>query len=370
MKIMSGYYTQSIGPWRAVGTVLLIALVIGISTSILRRGEPMSISLQKTFETGGWIDSLAASPDGQLVVVTGCSPLARLIDVETGKVSSLNIGSEQQPRGVAMPIERRILAFGVALDDHNAALQVWETHPLGLRNSISLGRSMITSLLFSPDGSHLYCECLWTKDRIRTIDIHTGDVKGEFSPSRHGTVAIDWDHENVNLLAVAPDGRRLVIGTWMRAHVWNLQTASEDYSCKLSTETTCMCAAVSPDGSQLATGGDVVEVWDFHTGKRVAQAIKGIRGRDVGLAFSPNGNLLVAGISDGVKEPSYLVVWRVADYSYALVIPCHKVPLKAMSFFPGTNRIVTGSSDGTVSIWDLDRLSWDEGTSGSDFRYW
>jgi WD40 repeat protein len=354
--------------WGAFGAILLFAVLTPILAKIPRKGELTLFSSDMTFHMGTHIRAFAVSPDGRLIVGSTFSRHVPAIDVKSGRISSLDLGAHQQGAEAAFSPDGKALAFGVTTGD-DAGLQIWDTDSLRLRKSIPLERgTRITFFLFAPDGRRVYIARFGRSGGIQGVDIRTAEVKSEFGPGRHGATAIDWDHEGVELLAVTHDGRQLVIGSWNRVRVWDLQTANEDYSCELGTEISCMCAAVSPDGSQLATAGDIVEVWDFHTGRRIAQASKEIRGTPMSLAFSPDGNILIAGVNRGKEEPGYLVVWRVTDYSHGVVVPCHKFPLAGVSFIAGTNRVVTGSQHGDVSIWDLDRLPWPKGTTMNDMK--
>jgi hypothetical protein len=42
--------------------------------------------------------------------------------------------------------------------------------------------------------------------------------------------------------------------------MWDLQIADEVFSCELRADIRCTCAAVSPDGLGLATGGMEIEI--------------------------------------------------------------------------------------------------------------
>jgi WD40 repeat protein len=283
-------------------------------------------------------------------------------DVKDGESVERIIGDRVGIGGIAISPDASTLAVaangGTAVKSASV-LQIWDLHTRSLLRSIPIGENRISAVLFDPARKYVYCECMGKGARIVGVNLDTGVVETVFGPDRHGNVSVDWEVGSVLLLAISPNGKRLVLGTWKCARIWNPQTAHEEFSCPLSTETLCDRAAVSPDGRQLATAGDEVEVWDFHSGKRIAKPAHGMRGVGDCLTFSPDGTLLVAGASVSADSPvSYIQVWRVADYSDVIVIPCETSSLTGMQFLHGTNRLLCGTSDGTISAWDLDKLQW------------
>ena len=66
--------------------------------------------------------------------------------------------------------------------------------------------------------------------------------------------------------------------------------------------------AFRPDGKVLATGGEVVRLYDAATGKKLAELEGGHRGAVSALTFSADGKRLASGGHDGI-----VMVWDVAD---------------------------------------------------------
>jgi WD40 repeat protein len=65
------------------------------------------------------------------------------------------------------------------------------------------------------------------------------------------------------------------------------------------------------------------------------------------LAFSPDGSRIVSGSSDKT-----LRVWDAATYDPLLVMGDHDEAIASLAFSPDGARIYSASPDGTVRIWE------------------
>ena len=66
------------------------------------------------------------------------------------------------------------------------------------------------------------------------------------------------------------------------------------------------------------------------------------------VAFSPDDSLLVTGSKDGT-----LTMWSVSDGKVLRTIAAHYGPIRTVVFSPDGKRIASGSADGTVRIWEV-----------------
>lgn len=104
----------------------------------------------------------------------------------------------------------------------------------------------------------------------------------------------------------------------------------------------------SPNGKQLAaaTGDGRVLLYDATTWGLIdsRQVQEGVIW---GLAFSPDGALLVSGGEKGVA-----VVWRLADNVIQPLLGGHSGDIQSVAFSPDGTRIATAGSDSLAIVWD------------------
>src|SRR5688572_20654116 len=169
-----------------------------------------------------------------------------------------------------------------------------------------------------------------------------------------------WHYEgDVRALGFTPDGRTLVTAGWTEEHrqwdqdvpvevrTWDWARGVQKSSATIKPPVIA-CAAVSPDGTLLATGGGEfkapgeVALWEVSTGRRVRlvgehPAVGEHQGTPRALAFSPDGSLLAtAGAS--------LRLWKTASGALVRDFGAAKVAgLSALAFSPDGKTLACGS---------------------------
>jgi len=195
-----------------------------------------------------------------------------------------------------------------------------------------------------PQGMFLNVAQLW--------NAATGALRLTYTGHAAAVRAVAWSPDSHRLATVGdldPDTGPGVV------HVWEAATGKH-----LVTYGGAIPAlAWSPDGTRIASAAfdKTVQVWEAATGKRLLN-YTGHPSLVRSLAWSPDGRFIASG--DGANPSAEgtpdrrasAQVWDATTGSRLLTYRGHTDTLWGVSWSPNSQRIVTGSFDGTAQMWD------------------
>ena len=104
----------------------------------------------------------------------------------------------------------------------------------------------------------------------------------------------------------------------------------------------------SPDGTRLAVASGIgIWLYDAHTGDEVS-LLTGHTDRVTSVSFSPDGTTLASGSSDGTVR-----LWEVASRQEKATLEGHTSWVYSVSFSPDGTALASGNGDGTILLWDM-----------------
>jgi WD40 repeat protein len=293
--------------------------------------------------------SIAWAPDGGSIAVSSDSPDAmKLYDAKSGApLKSFEVG-EDSPGDLAFsPDGRFIVSAG-----GEAGILVWDLATAKLARAITFAGKKAGAIALSADGKKIAMSYRPKKDeeamRIDVLDFATGTF----------LYGLDGHEKTITHLAFLPDGSRLYSTSYERdLKAWDLPSGRMTADIWAHSGTTD-ALAVASGGSMIATGGGSND----YIGGAVPYTIKVYPAPDCEtnlllkghskpvtcLAFSPDGSRLVSGSWEKV-----LKLWDASTGKCVGTLKGNADRISCVAMSPDGSRVASGASDGAVLIWDM-----------------
>lgn len=273
---------------------------------------------------------LAFSPDGNRVAAAGNDQAITVWDAAAGAELVTLAGHRGPVRSIAFDSVGRRLASGSS----DGTVKIWDSsqpmEPVILREP----KGSLASVAFDQNGRVAYSA---------GHDIMVRDPQGWKS-----ALTISGLRATARGLVFSRDARRLVFGddtgflevrdalTGLGLLRWRAHQGG------------VLCAAVSPDGNRLLSGGQdrTAKIWSVNEGKELFSLPKCL-GAVRSAAFSQDGHLLTYASEDGTVN-----VWSSAEGCMKLQFRKHDGAAYGVAFHPSGALVASAGADGTVRLWE------------------
>ncbi len=344
-----------------------------------------------------FVTAIKFSHDGKYLVCGKTDKIIGLWDVATDKEILLPGDKLEIPRVFFSPDGKSVLNTNDDLGKKNISVKRWSWNEAekvtiveGVKEIMQKVNKVDDGYFTIPGYSNDYKNviCYSSANNASTVDIV--DLK---TSQRIKTFEVE---AGIDMTAISPDGKYLVIGTYKSIQLYNVETGTKIKSFQ-GYINWIESINFSPDGRFIVSGGNdsignVVKVWAVPSGREVMRmeghvnAIKSVcfssdgkyivssscdgnikiwsatSGQELrnltgekpsmisSVTFSPDGKYLVSG---HFNEEYAVKLW---DFSTGVLINTflgHVGGVKSVNFSPDGKCIVSASEDGSVKIWDI-----------------
>ncbi|KAG8794017.1 hypothetical protein FRC12_000806 [Ceratobasidium sp. 428] len=237
----------------------------------------------------------------------------------------------------------RLLATG---SDDNV-LRIWDaaTGTVGLE-PLRGHSDWVWSVAFSHDDRHIVSGS--SDKAIRIWDVETGaTVLGP----------IEGHSDSVHSVAFSPDSRLVASGSGdCTVRIWNAKTGAQVLEPLAGHTDVVQSVAFSPDGNSLASGSNdkTIRVWDVQAGELRLPPLQGHTRKVNSVTFLSNGKQIASCSSDYTVR-----IWdvRTGNVTRVLRQPYPPTPLCAIAVTQDSRHVLAGSGAGCLLVWYMDLCS-------------
>lgn len=195
----------------------------------------------------------------------------------------------------------------------------------------------VNAVAVTPDGKWVVSGS-WDRT-IKVWNLATGEQENLLTGHTNG----------INAVAITPNGEMLISGSIDKTlKVWNLKTGKQLFSFTDDNESVTS-VAVTPNGRRVIFGSldETIKIWNLETKELVK--LYGHTGWVTSVAVTPDGKLAISGSTD-----NSIKVWNLETGKQLDTLTDHTDRVRTVAVSPDGKLVISGSNDKTLKIWNLE----------------
>ena len=286
----------------------------------------------------GAIDSVATSPDGELLASAGAdrtillwrrpiaTPFGVAIIRQPVQFDSVSLSREGE---IAAGATDGVIVLSRKDRTHQASLDPPDSAVGGVRD-----------VVFDPTGRVVAGS--YDDGSIRLWDVATHQVVATAVTHAGATFSIAFNRAGTELASGSAAGE---------VRLWDARDL-RSVGKPMRGGRGVFAVTFSPDGREIAAGGNdrLIRLWDARTQRPLQPSVIPQDEAVFGLAFSPRGDLLASGDADDAIH-----IWRrgASEYTETGTLTGPSNLIRSVAWSPDGATLASGSTDTTVRLWDV-----------------
>ncbi|KAF8761304.1 WD40 repeat-like protein [Rhizoctonia solani] len=296
--------------------------------------------------------SIAFSPSGAFIASGSADKAIRVYDARTGQIvlGPLDGHTERVTSLIFSPDSARLYSCS-----RDGTVRIWNVQDLGTHHTLSKAPALssgVYRIRYSNSGKQLVSDS--SDGTLHVWDVKTGELVMEpLRGHQKAVLSVDYSHSDTYIASASSDGT---------LRIWDALSGSDIHG-PIEHSNRVNCVRFSPDDSCIASGSldGTVKIWDVTSGQQIVELFRAHEFHvATSVELSPDGQQVAFGygsISDlgDSEDPLYGAI-RVVDRSTGDTVagPINVQDfITSIEFSPNGMRLVSGSYDKSVRIWDV-----------------